>query len=101
MGKGAVEVFPFTKSPAPARRRQMLTDLGDHFTGWFSDTNIEGLLKTGKENVEKTHLDPPSVLPKPAPSAPLSKETKNPLIPSEIEGLDIVTRVGILLADLC
>ena len=28
------------------RRRQMLTDLGDHFTGRLSDTNIDSLLET-------------------------------------------------------
>ena len=37
----------------------MLADLGDHFTGRLSDTNIDSLLKTGKENVEKTRLAPP------------------------------------------
>ena len=45
------------------RRRQMPTDLGDHFTGRLSDTNIDSLLKTGKENVEKTRLAPPRCCP--------------------------------------
>ena len=73
----------------------MLADLGDHFTGRLSDTNIDSLLKTGKENVEKTRLDPPSVLPNPAQSTATPQITKDPLLPSEIEGLEVVTRVGI------
>ena len=82
------------------RRRKMLTDLGDHFTGRLSDTNIYSLLKTGKENVEKTRLAPPSMLPNPAQSAQIPQEPKDPLLPSEIEELAVVTRVGIPSSDL-
>ena len=73
----------------------MLADLGDHFTGRLSDTNIDSLLKTGKENVEQTRLTPPSELPKPAQLATTHQATEDPLVPSGIEGLDVVTRVGI------
>ena len=41
------------------RRRKMLTDLGDHFTGRLSDTNIDSLLKTRPKNAPKTRLTPP------------------------------------------
>jgi len=74
------------------RRRQMLTDLGDHFTGRYSQTNIDTLLKTRPKNVAKTRLTPPSDLPNPAVSEDTHQECKDPALPSRKEDSKPVPR---------